>query len=131
MAKTVSFVEDATSTSHTGTVAIPAGATLIDIIVSAGVLLLSEFAGAAEEMSDALLVNPYDPEGCALRIRDALTLPAPERAAAAVQAGAIPVPADAIEQGLWTPEEMAACDLPGRFGYVRSPSALRQASALA
>ncbi|HEX6911254.1 MAG TPA: trehalose-6-phosphate synthase, partial [Longimicrobium sp.] len=47
-----------------------------------GVLLLSEFAGAAEAMSDAVLINPYDPEGCALHIRDALTLPAPERAAA-------------------------------------------------
>lgn len=46
-----------------------------------GVLLLSGFAGAAEAMADAMLVNPYDPEGCALRIRDALTLPADERAA--------------------------------------------------
>jgi trehalose 6-phosphate synthase len=45
-----------------------------------GVLLLSEFAGAAEEMHDATLVNPYDPEGMALQIRDALTLPAEERA---------------------------------------------------
>jgi alpha,alpha-trehalose-phosphate synthase [UDP-forming] len=45
-----------------------------------GVLLLSEFAGAAEELSDATLINPYDPEGTALRIRDALTLPADERA---------------------------------------------------
>jgi trehalose 6-phosphate synthase/phosphatase len=47
-----------------------------------GVLLLSEFAGAAEAMADAVLVNPYDPEGMALHIRDALMLPAPERAAA-------------------------------------------------
>jgi len=47
-----------------------------------GVLLLSEFAGAAEEMADgAVLINPYDPEACALKIRDALTLPADERAA--------------------------------------------------
>src|SRR5206468_6937813 len=47
-----------------------------------GVLLLSEFAGAAEEMADgSILINPYDPEGCALKLRDALTLPAPERAA--------------------------------------------------
>jgi trehalose-6-phosphate synthase len=46
-----------------------------------GVLLLSEFAGAAEAMPDATLINPYDPEGCALAIRDALTLPAGERAA--------------------------------------------------
>jgi hypothetical protein len=38
--------------------------------------------------------------------------------------------ADAIEQGLWKPEEAVASDLPGRFGYVLSPAALRQASAV-
>jgi hypothetical protein len=37
--------------------------------------------------------------------------------------------ADTIEQGLWTPEEMAAGDLPARFGYVCSPTALKQATA--
>src|SRR5690606_23790077 len=44
-----------------------------------GVLLLSSFAGAAEEM-DAIMINPYDPEHVALSIRDALALPAEERA---------------------------------------------------
>jgi trehalose 6-phosphate synthase/phosphatase len=39
-----------------------------------GVLLLSELAGAAEEMEGATLVNPYDPEDLALRIREALNL---------------------------------------------------------
>ena len=29
--------------------------------------------------------------------------------------------ADAIEQGLWVPQEVLAGDLQGRFGYVRSP----------
>jgi hypothetical protein len=33
---------------------------------------------------------------------------------------------DAIEQGLWTPEEMLAAELPRRFGYVCSPAASRQ-----
>jgi hypothetical protein len=33
---------------------------------------------------------------------------------------------DAVEQGLWIPEEMAAAELPGRFGYVLSPAASRQ-----
>jgi len=47
-----------------------------------GVLLLSEFAGAAEEMTQATIINPYDPEACALAIRDALSLPAPVRAEA-------------------------------------------------
>ena len=44
-----------------------------------GVLVLSEFAGAAEEMQDAVLINPYDPERTGLRIRDALLLPMDER----------------------------------------------------
>ena len=44
-----------------------------------GVLLLSEFAGAAEEMGDAVIMNPYDPERCAVQVRDALTLPPDER----------------------------------------------------
>ncbi|MBA2244691.1 MAG: trehalose-6-phosphate synthase [Gemmatimonadetes bacterium] len=44
-----------------------------------GVLLLSAFTGAAEEIENALLINPYDPEDFALRIRNALMLPAEER----------------------------------------------------
>ncbi|HEX2190590.1 MAG TPA: trehalose-6-phosphate synthase [Longimicrobiaceae bacterium] len=46
-----------------------------------GVLLLSEFTGAAEEMREATLINPYAPEDFALRVRDALVLPAEERRA--------------------------------------------------
>lgn len=39
-----------------------------------GVLVLSEFAGAAAEMGEALLVNPYDEETLSLAIERALTL---------------------------------------------------------
>ena len=35
--------------------------------------------------------------------------------------------ADAIEQGLWVPQEVLAHDLPMRFGYVRSPEAANKA----
>jgi trehalose 6-phosphate synthase/phosphatase len=45
-----------------------------------GALLLSSFAGAAEEMDAAMMINPYDPEGFALRIREALSLRPDERA---------------------------------------------------
>ena len=31
--------------------------------------------------------------------------------------------ADAVEQGLWVPQELPADELPQRFGYVRSPAA--------
>ncbi len=44
-----------------------------------GALVLSEFAGAAEELQDALLVNPYDVEGVAQALQKALTMPLPER----------------------------------------------------
>lgn len=44
-----------------------------------GVLLLSAFTGAAEDLEAARLINPYDPEDFALRIRDALTMPLEER----------------------------------------------------
>jgi trehalose 6-phosphate synthase len=44
-----------------------------------GVLVLSRFAGAAEQLPDALLVNPYDTEGTANAIHLALQMPAEER----------------------------------------------------
>ena len=46
-----------------------------------GVLLLSRFAGAAEELDGCIEVNPYDPEAVAERIYEALTLPLEERRA--------------------------------------------------
>lgn len=44
-----------------------------------GVLVLSEFAGAAAEMGEAVLVNPYDIEGMADGIARALSMPLEER----------------------------------------------------
>ena len=44
-----------------------------------GVLLLSRFAGAAQELRDTLLVNPYDVEGTADTIERALRMPLEER----------------------------------------------------
>ena len=44
-----------------------------------GVLVLSEFAGAAAEMGEALLVNPYDEEGLSKTIGRALLLGESER----------------------------------------------------
>jgi hypothetical protein len=41
----------------------------------------------------------------------------------------VPTAAEAIEQGLWTPEAMSASELPERFGYVCSPAARHQAGA--
>lgn len=44
-----------------------------------GVLLISQMAGAAEELTDALIINPYDGEGVADSIRQALEMPLDER----------------------------------------------------
>jgi trehalose 6-phosphate synthase len=46
-----------------------------------GVLILSRFAGAAAELTAALLVNPYDPETVATSISYALSMPLDERRA--------------------------------------------------
>jgi trehalose 6-phosphate synthase len=44
-----------------------------------GVLVLSRFAGAAEQLREALLVNPYDVHGTAEAIQQALRMPLEER----------------------------------------------------
>src|SRR5262249_42471424 len=46
-----------------------------------GVLILSQFAGAAEEMTEALIVNPYNIEETADLIKRALEMPQEERLA--------------------------------------------------
>ena len=46
-----------------------------------GVLILSEFAGAARELADALIINPYDTEQFAEAIRRALEMSPDEREA--------------------------------------------------
>ena len=46
---------------------------------STGALVLSEFAGAAEELSDAFLVNPYDTEGLKDQIEAAVTMDCEEQ----------------------------------------------------
>ena len=44
-----------------------------------GVLILSRFAGAAEELPEALIVNPHDPERVADALNHALKMPKKER----------------------------------------------------
>jgi trehalose 6-phosphate synthase (EC 2.4.1.15) len=44
-----------------------------------GMLVLSELAGAAAELSDAVCVNPYDTDAIAAGLNTALAMPLPER----------------------------------------------------
>jgi trehalose 6-phosphate synthase len=46
-----------------------------------GVLILSRFAGAAQQLTGALMVNPHSPDDLASAIRDALDMPLDERKA--------------------------------------------------
>ena len=46
-----------------------------------GVLILSQFAGAARDLPEALIVNPYDTEQCAAAVRDALVMSPDEQRA--------------------------------------------------
>jgi trehalose 6-phosphate synthase len=45
-----------------------------------GVLILSEFAGAARELTDAMIINPYDVDGAARALAAALTMSDDEQA---------------------------------------------------
>jgi trehalose 6-phosphate synthase len=44
-----------------------------------GVLVLSRFAGAAQELSEALMVNPFDADAMAQAVHNALAMPLAER----------------------------------------------------
>ncbi|MEO8636418.1 MAG: trehalose-6-phosphate synthase [Gemmatimonadales bacterium] len=46
-----------------------------------GVLLLSQFTGAARELPEAIIVNPYDTDQCATALHMALTMPEGEQRA--------------------------------------------------
>ncbi|MCI0749772.1 MAG: trehalose-6-phosphate synthase, partial [Nevskiales bacterium] len=46
-----------------------------------GALILSQFAGAARELTEALIVNPYDIEEASAALAAALSMPAPEQRA--------------------------------------------------
>src|SRR4029079_9487647 len=44
-----------------------------------GVLILSSFAGASRELSEALIVHPYDPSAMAAALERALLMPSQEQ----------------------------------------------------
>jgi trehalose 6-phosphate synthase len=70
-----------------------------------GVLVLSRFAGAAQQMGEALIVNPYDTHEVADAIRTALAMPKSERIRRFEQLYAT---IDATDIGWWTRRYLAA-----------------------
>ncbi|MEZ4585952.1 MAG: glucosylglycerol-phosphate synthase [Gemmatimonadales bacterium] len=70
-----------------------------------GILVLSEFAGAAVELHGAVLTNPYDVENLSRVLHEALTMPPDERAHRMRRLGRIALRYDVHE---WTREVLAA-----------------------
>ncbi len=70
-----------------------------------GVLVLSRFAGAAQQMGEALIVNPFDTHEVADAIRTALAMPKSERIRRFERLYAV---IDASDIGWWTQRYLAA-----------------------
>jgi trehalose 6-phosphate synthase/phosphatase len=72
-----------------------------------GVLVLSEFAGAAPEMSEALVVNPYDVDALAKELYHAIKMPEEEQR---FRMGALRARVAANDVGVWTRSFMGALE---------------------
>lgn len=87
-----------------------------------GVLVLSRFAGAARQMKDALIVNPYDLSEMSEAIQQALVMPKPERIRRFEKLYATIA---ATDIGWWTETYLAALS-EGEAGFpVTRPAAKR------
>ena len=86
-------------------------------------LILSEFAGAAEELFGALLVNPYDAPAVAESIARALAMPEEEKRARTGPMRARVMRYDAARWARGFIEELAATDAPGQGGHAPDSAA--------
>lgn len=84
-----------------------------------GVLILSRFAGAADEFRDALLVNPYDPDAVAAAIARAVAMPLNERKARHAELYAALLRNDISK---WGDIFLKALDPPDRRGEAGLPN---------
>jgi trehalose 6-phosphate synthase/phosphatase len=92
-----------------------------------GVLVLSEFAGAASEMAGALLVNPYDVQATAETIRSALSLSREERRERMLTLRQRVTTADVT---WWSGRFLSELDVESPAAIVREPSSQREVRAL-
>ncbi|MFZ5443872.1 MAG: bifunctional alpha,alpha-trehalose-phosphate synthase (UDP-forming)/trehalose-phosphatase [Myxococcota bacterium] len=90
-------------------------------IDDSGVLVLSEFAGASTELHEALQVNPYDLDGAADAILNALTMPGEEQA---MRMSALRRVVHQGDVASWARNFLAAVAESPVYGVVRSPDAL-------
>ncbi|HKU64076.1 MAG TPA: trehalose-6-phosphate synthase, partial [Rhizomicrobium sp.] len=84
-----------------------------------GVLILSRFAGAADEFRDALLVNPYDPDAVAAAIARAVAMPLNERKARHAELYAALLRNDISK---WGDKFLKALNPPDRRGAAGMPN---------
>lgn len=98
-----------------------------------GVLVLSRFAGAAHQLGDALIVNPYDTQEVAEAIRTALAMPKSERIRRFERLYAV---ISSTDIGWWTSRYLAALsglDIPSGDtvppGTPKLPRSSRKAAA--
>jgi trehalose 6-phosphate synthase/phosphatase len=85
-----------------------------------GTLVLSEMAGAAEELQEALVVNPYDPDQVAEALHRALSMPEDERRA---RMSALRDRVLGYDVHLWVERFVSAAETAAARRPVRSPAA--------
>ncbi len=83
-----------------------------------GVLILSRFAGAAEQMTDALIVNPFDPDEIAAAIHQAMQMTRDERSSRHAK----------LRADVWESTARRYCEI---FLAALAPANAQEASALA
>jgi trehalose 6-phosphate synthase/phosphatase len=82
-----------------------------------GVLVLSEFAGAASEMGEALQVNPWDIDGCARAMHQALCMPATEQTR---RMKALRRRIEALDVRHWAPQFLSALESVHRAPFAEA-----------
>lgn len=90
-------------------------------IDDSGVLVLSEFAGAATELHEALQINPYDLDAAADALLNALTMPGDEQA---LRMSALRRSVHQGDVSAWARSFLAAIDESPVSGLVGSPTSL-------
>ncbi len=83
-----------------------------------GVLILSRFAGAAEELTDALIVNPFDPDEIAGAMHQATQMSRDDRVSRHAK----------LRDQVWASTARRYCEI---FLAALAPANTREASSLA
>jgi trehalose 6-phosphate synthase len=89
-----------------------------------GVLLLSAYAGAADELTDAVQINPYDIDACAAALARALDMPLGEQARRMRRLRAVVSQADAVSWGTRIMRDLSTQETAGHAASAAMASGL-------